>query len=429
MRLRVPRPMAPTIVVVGAAFVIALGVMAFMGAFSAPERWEYSKIAGNLLGGRGGFYDYLGTRYYFYGGAVYPILLAAALWIGRHGEALALVLNAALLAGTGGLVYNLVRRAIGEPEARLAAALVILHPGALVYTTKLHAQTLDVFLIVLAFALVARAGTASGRARLLGTGMAAGLAVLSRGTILPFFALWGLRFLWLGRREARRVTSVALVMLAGGILVVAPVVGRGYLLYGTLVPLRTDTGVNLWYGNHLGASGTSYTLTQPPRPVIAEMPTTLTARLAGRNELEQNRVFTAEALAFARADVVGVAGLFARKLHYFWWFSPHAGLFYPKAWVAAYMVYYAVALLFAGVGLVVACRVASAETRRLTALFVLLAVATSLTQALFYVEGRHRWQIEPLLLVFTAVGLVAVWRWLRRAAALAVGVEWRQTQE
>jgi hypothetical protein len=35
-------------------------------------------------------------------------------------------------------------------------------------------------------------------------------------------------------------------------------------------------------------------------------------------------------------------------------------------------------------------------------MFVLIGVSYSITQAVFYIEGRHRWQIEPLLLVFSA---------------------------
>ena len=42
---------------------------------------------------------------------------------------------------------------------------------------------------------------------------------------------------------------------------------------------------------------------------------------------------------------------------------------------------------------------------RAAGLFLLLAMTTPVTQALFFVEGRHRRQIELLMLAFTAYGL------------------------
>jgi hypothetical protein len=41
-----------------------------------------------------------------------------------------------------------------------------------------------------------------------------------------------------------------------------------------------------------------------------------------------------------------------------------------------------------------------------SALTVLMAAFVSITQAAFYAEGRHRWQLEPMLLLFAATGFL-----------------------
>jgi hypothetical protein len=224
--------------------------------------------------------------------------------------------------------------------------------------------------------------------------------------VLPFFLLWTAWFLWKEKKRLSRAGVVVVAVSLGGLLAIAPVLLRGYLLYGVLHPLRTDTGVNLWYGNHPGASGTSYTLSSSPVPVISGLPPALLARVGGANEIEQNKIFVVAVLDYVRDDPAAAFLLFLKKLYYFWWFSPHSGLLYPAGWVVIYKFFYSLILFFAVVGLLDSLRSTRPSVRCGAFLFLLMVVSVSVTQALFYVEGRHRWQVEPLLLVFTAAGLL-----------------------
>ena len=38
---------------------------------------------------------------------------------------------------------------------------------------------------------------------------------------------------------------------------------------------------------------------------------------------------------------------------------------------------------------------------------LLMLLSISLAQSIFYVEGRHRWAVEPLILIFTAAGILS----------------------
>src|SRR5262245_34515007 len=177
-------PIRVTIVAL-AATMGALLATATTSHFS-PTPWEYSKIAENFLAGRGLSYTYLeGTVYWFYGGPLYPLLLAGVAWV-TGSEWMTLILQAGLFGGTAALVYGIARRYFGATEATVAAVLVATHPGNLYFTGQMHSQILGVFSITLAFALLVRCSPAASPRFALATALAVGAAVLCRGPMLAF---------------------------------------------------------------------------------------------------------------------------------------------------------------------------------------------------------------------------------------------------
>jgi 4-amino-4-deoxy-L-arabinose transferase-like glycosyltransferase len=361
-------------------------------------------------------YDYFDTTYHFYGSPVYSVWLAGVLGLFNRHEASVVILQAALFAGTALLVYRITRALFGAGAAWVAAGLAALHPGGLVYVGKLHAQTLDTLLITATFAVLIGMTVSTRPLAALAGGLLVGLAGLSRGTVLPVVLGWAIWFFWRAHPRRAQAAVVVMALALGVAAVLAPIIARGHARYGALLPLRTDAGINFWYGNHPGASGTSYTLDPMPQPVTTQLPAELTARLPGMNELEQNEAFMQAALDYVRQSPREAAVLVAKKLGYFWWASPHTGLRYPAAWTRMYQLYYVliVLLTLAGLGL------GWWKARRGVALFALMATGICVSQALFYVEGRHRWQLEPLMLVFAGAalwyGLQAARRMTLRAA-------------
>jgi hypothetical protein len=51
----------------------------------------------------------------------------------------------------------------------------------------------------------------------------------------------------------------------------------------------------------------------------------LSRRIEGKGESEQTAAFRDEALTFIRKHPDRAAGLYVRKLGFFWWRSPHTG--------------------------------------------------------------------------------------------------------
>jgi hypothetical protein len=63
-------------------------------------------------------------------------------------------------------------------------------------------------------------------------------------------------------------------------------------------------------------------------------------------------------------------------------------------------------------GVFIGWQEAAGDSARRGAILVILAccLAISVLQSLYYVEGRHRLAIEPLLLMFTSIGVVSIAR-------------------
>jgi hypothetical protein len=94
-----------------------------------------------------------------------------------------------------------------------------------------------------------------------------------------------------------------------------------------------------------------------------------------------------------------------QRLFYFWWFSPQTGLLYPPTWRLLYQGYYLLFLILCGIGLWSLSFQTSRLSWRPLSLILLASVAISLAQSLFYVEGRHRWPVEVLLIPLGCQGL------------------------
>jgi 4-amino-4-deoxy-L-arabinose transferase-like glycosyltransferase len=403
-RLSLPLLIAAT------AFGASLTTTLAMHRFISPDRWEYSTIARNIVDGKGANYPWLGTDYYFYGSALYPRLMAAVFRLTGGSEPAVLILQMALFAGLCVVIYYIALQWFGGAVAASGALLAALHPGSLVFVGRLHDEILDALLITVTFVVLLRMRPATRLSVALAVGLVAGLAAATRGTVVIFCLLWAFWFVVRERRQLQAALRVVTVIAVGGLAMLAPFLVDGFRRYGELIPLRTDNGVNFWVGNHHNASGTSYTLNDPPLAEMATRPVSLVAGIAGMNEVEQSRAFNDAAIEFIKSHPGEFVRLFFKKLVYFWWFSPRSGLLYPALWTLFYKPYYSVALIFSVIGIAAAWRSPRPATRAGAQAFVLLAASVSAAQALFFVDGRHRWAVEPLLLVFTALGVATVLR-------------------
>jgi 4-amino-4-deoxy-L-arabinose transferase-like glycosyltransferase len=176
----------------------------------------------------------------------YPLFLRslALLGLGRRDY---LVVQALLSALTLVPLFVFGRRWIGERAALAAAVLLAVYPPFILYSSLFMSETLFVFLLVTAIALIARPD--AGRAGHLGGGLVLAGALLVRSAIklfVPITLLWVLACPWWPRRE--RFVRVGLLVLGltvpFGLWTV-----RNAVVHGELITADCQTMFNIWQGN------------------------------------------------------------------------------------------------------------------------------------------------------------------------------------
>jgi hypothetical protein len=134
-------------------------------------------------------------------------------------------------------------------------------------------------------------------------------------------------------------------------------------------------------------------------------------RIHGVSEVERDRMFHDAAWEHIRANPLAAIGRVVQRVYYFWWFSPQWGAAFPPVLKLVYRGWWVFLLLLIAAGLFASRRLPGRADLWLMAA---LALLISIGQAVYYVEGRHRLAVEPLVIPLAAVGVTSL---LRRASA------------
>lgn len=369
----------------------------------ALQFWEYETLAVSIASGNGYVISRFGHDVLAFGdGNLYSFLAGAFYAVVGHRPLVLAAVQALVASLAVPVLYVIAERAFGPARAVLGAALAALHPGLLAYTLKLHPLGLDVLLMALLVWWTLLRPWSPHKGLL--AGMTLGLTLMAR----PTFFLAGL-VAWFTRWQLHRDDLRALVAaIAIAVAVATPWVARNWLLLGQ--PLLISTGFeDVWKGNNVAATGSSYVARGTT--VFDVAPARMQQRLWASDELRANALFAEETVEFVQQRPAHFASLVARKFFYFWWLPAEAGLLYPVAWLHAYQVYVVVMYAFAAVGTVGIVRSGTGRERELLMTIASIGLTLAIVHALAYVEGRHRWGLEPLLLLLAARGMFSVAAW------------------
>jgi len=393
---------------IASLFALALAVRLLALAVIPPQFWEYEVIATNLLEGNGFVYPHLGTLYRSYCEPLYPALAAFVYFLTEHNVLALQVVQALLSAGLVVVIYHCARAIISPKTALLAAAFVALHPGLIVYATKLHPLTLDALGMSLVLLMMIRVLKHFRLRDWIGAALVSGICALTRPTILVFLPLafvyiFRVRKVGLGLAARRTLLFVAVLGL-----VIAPWIVRNYRVQGEFVLTRSNTPYVFWLGNNENFSGSA--LSSEREDIFNLADPVFKAQIFRLNEMEQNKLFWKRAMGYVTEHPVGFLIRVAKKFYFFWWFTPQAGLLYPKLWFLLYKLFYLLVLAGVLVGARSFFRDAAAGSARWLPILLMLSIAV--IQSLAYIETRHRWAVEPVLLILTAQGLQQMGSWL-----------------
>ncbi len=393
--------------------IIRLIVGMATGGIRHPQLLEYDAIARSLIAGRGFLFPHLAVNYYSFVTPLYSWITAAGYWL--FGSILPVMLFQIAAGSLLVFIASLIAERLYPHWIAGAAAglLVALHPGLIWYSaTKAHPLTFDALFFALALWQSLRLVERPTFRRFAVFGLIVGIGTLSRGTIIISLAVTGLWLLTLNLKAWRATIGKLIIAGLCAAVIIAPWTIRNSAIHHRFVFLLTTDAEDFWRGNNPHATGGSYanngslvqdSLSAQEKSEMQNQP----------NEIAQADWFWLKSREFIRANPGAFAQLFFVKLFHFWWFAPQTGVEYPSPWRILYMIYYVIALMLAAIGFRRALKTKGASWH-CTSLIVLLVVALSVLQSLYYVEGRHRWGIEALILALSGAGFAAAFDMAQR---------------
>lgn len=374
------------------------------------DEWAQRIAAGAWLG-EGVFYQ---APLYPYCLAILQSLFGHDLWTIRFVQVILGSLSC-------GLIYLVGEKLFGRVAGLTAGVLLACYAPAVFFDALIEKSTLDLFLLsCLLFLLI---GTSSEEKwnKWLGAGIALGLLGLSRENALilvPVIVLW-IAFYYSARPLALRARWHGW-FLAGVLLVLLPVGARNLAVGGEFKLTTSQFGANFFIGNNAAADGTYGSVRKVIQEIQLEGPDAkrLAERAAGRTLTpgEVSYFWFNRALDYIKSQPADWMRLMALKWLTVWnareiedsddfyIYQNWSGLLTWLGWANHFGILAPLAVL----GLMLTY----SEWRNLWLLYAMI-VSLALSVAFFYVFGRYRFPVVPLLALLGGAGLTAAVRLYR----------------
>jgi len=220
--------------------------------------------------------------------------------------------QAALTATLAPLTALLARRLDLSAKAALAAGLILaLYPLLTLYPIALVTENLFFPLTLAGMVLLLRAAESGRWQDYLWTGLAFGLAILTRSVVIFFLPFAGL---WLWKRGVNGGRG-AVILCAAVVALTLPWAIRNSRLAGKPTFIETSLGYQLFIGYYPGNEGDFKTS-------AAIIPLRII------NDVERDRWAMGQAIGFIRADPGQVPRLMLNKWRYFWGLEKRALIYF-----------------------------------------------------------------------------------------------------
>ncbi len=375
---------------------------------------RYDALAQGIAAGDG-YRSILGypTAYYPIG---YPAVLAAVYAVLGHSILWAKMLNALLGAATVVITYELARRLLGHPVARIAGLLLALFPNQVFYAGTILSEVLFTFLLMSGLLILMaepwpREGI--GLPRLTFAGLFLAAATMVRPILLPLPIILLVFWLFVHPHRVRILAQVGVVVLLMALFVV-PWSIRNAVRMDAFILISTNAGDDFCIGNHEGATG-GFVMTGPCFEGYEDVDQS-EAEVVGYREgikrglrfivnhpLEELRLLPNKARYLLERDDDGLRATESYDN------DPFIEKGLRRYLAAVANGYYFLVIAGAALGLFSWFRHRDArKTLCLVMLAYLLAVPL-----VFFGDPRFHFPVIPLLCMLAAAGMMATWRRLR----------------
>lgn len=358
----------------------------------------------------------------FYQTPLYPYFLAGLQTAGA-GESGVRIIQAVLGSIGCGILALAARRMFSDRAGWIAAMLLAFYPPAISYDLQIDKPVLDIALACALVWCIARQSNGVTWLGLLTTGLVGGLLSLNRENALVLVAVIGC---WLGVAKTAprraRLKRVA-VFVAGAAMVLLPVAIRNTLAGHELFLTSAQFGPNFYIGNNAQADGAYHALLPGRGDARFERfdATQLAEKDVGRTlgAGEVSRYWTHRTLRDIGANPARWAKLLARKFAMTFADSELADSDAHDRFVGWSSILQALDSFFGFGALLVlaALGVVLAEDRSRLFILVTMILALCLTMSLFFIFGRYRLAIVPMLVVLAAGAIAQLPDFIRQFSA------------
>jgi 4-amino-4-deoxy-L-arabinose transferase-like glycosyltransferase len=390
-------------------------------ASPASDPATYDTVAWNLARGAGFSLDGAG--------GVYPTAFVPPLlpWITSllyravgHDYFAAVLLGCVIGSLVPLLLAGFATRMFGSSTGRLAGWLAVVHPLLVFFCGHLLTETPFTVMLLLALLLSAEWVKTPRSGRAFGTGIAWGLAALTRPTALALpllVAAWAWVPLGFALPARSRLRQIALLLL-GLAITVGPWTLRNALVMHAFVPVTTGAGGALLVGNNAEAWADPATRGGGSNHLWDELVRT---EYRGLSETETDVRARARTVVFLREHFSEWPAMAAAKAARFWRLSSDTGAARGARWVAPPLqnlaraldplfLWSVVVLPLALWGLGLSLR---GPRRWFQSLSLWVVLYFTWLGVVFFGSLRMRVPIEPLVVLFAAAGLDDLARRLR----------------
>ncbi len=375
-----------------------------------PAKFDFSPhevMATNFIQGKGLVYemeinDNLTINRYYEDELIYPLICAFVYLMTNHSVVAMLFVQILYTSFIPIFIYYLSKSLFDLKVARLSAVLAACSPGIIVYATaKIHSMTFFSLIFCISLWAALRFIKKQNTVNAVLLGIMLGLGVVSRSNFILFIPPL---LLYLFLTKHINISNFVKIVLAA-IIVLIPLAVRNYAVYNKLVILKPFVS---WPTMNPKATGTLYH--NDGSPSFTDVNDQLFSEYTQLTDLEYAHIINREVIANIKKDKLKYLTLTLKRFYYFWWFSPDSGKEYPQYYIRLYKPYYAFILLFAIFGIIVLTahniRNGFRQNYHWT-LLIIFIISITLPHYMCYAEGRHRFALEPLMLIFTSYGLVS----------------------
>lgn len=379
----------------------------------AGDGRTYDEWAQRIAGG-----DWLGSGV-FYQAPLYPYFLAFCQTLFGHNLLTVRIIQAALGSVSCVLIFLLGEKLFSRAVGIAAGLLLAFYAPAIFFDVLIEKSVLDVVLLSLLLWVVVGASSRTDWRQWVGAGALLGLVGLSRENALVLAVVVPV---WIGIYFSDRSLQNRAVWIGfflGGLLLVLVPVGLRNLVRGGEFKLTTSQlGANFFIGNNPAADGTYRSV----RKMIGEPQlegndaVRLAERETGRKMApgEVSDFWLQKALTYIRTEPLGWVRLLGKKWLMVWnarevedsddfyVYTRWSWLLTGLGWIS----HFGILAPLAALGIWISRR----QWRRLWLLYaMILSLASSV--AIFYVFGRYRFPLVPLLTLFAAAAMVHSYDW------------------